>query len=114
MKIDMTNRDLLRYYFSGAFDDYLEYLNELSSPPNKFRADKMRFLNEFKEKLDSFKAKLTPELLDMYVQHYINRVSMGNFYNIVAPTSYIMALNNELRNILKDIERPERPLVEYI
>lgn len=74
----------------------------------------MRFLNEFKEKLDSFKAKLTPELLDMYVQHYINRVPMGNFYNIVAPTSYIMALNNELRNIPKDIERPERPLVEYI
>lgn len=114
MKIDMTNRDLLRYYFAGVIDEYLDYLNELSSPPNKFRADKMRFLNEVKEKLDPFKAKLTPELLDMYVQHYINRVPMGNFYNIVAPTSYIMALNNELRNIPKGIERPERPLVEYI
>ncbi|WP_312398981.1 hypothetical protein [Leuconostoc lactis] len=108
----MSNRELLVYYFSGAFDDYLDYLNELSSPPNKFRADKIHFLNEVKEKLDPFKAKLTPELLDMYVQHYINRVPMGNFYNIVAPTSYIMALNNELRNIPKGIERPESPYAE--
>ena len=112
MKIDMTNRDLLRYYFAGVIDEFLDYLNELPSPPNKFREDKMRFLNEVKEKLDPFKAKLTPELLDMYVQDYINRVPMGNFYNIVAPTNVISALNRELCSIPKTIERPERPLAD--
>lgn len=66
MKIDMTNRDLLRYYFAEVIDEYLDYLNELPSSPNKFRADKMRFLNKVKEKLDPFKEKIIPELRNIY------------------------------------------------
>lgn len=47
----------------------------------------------------------------MYVQHYKERVAMGKFYNVIAPTKVITALNKELNGLVKDIERPNRPQI---
>lgn len=108
MKIDMSNRELLVYYFSGALEDYLDYLKPKGAT-NKYRSDTIRFICDVKDRLDPFKQKLTPKLLDMYVHHYKERVSMGEFYNVIAPTKVITALNKELNGLVKDIERPNRP-----
>lgn len=36
---------------------------------------------------------------------------MGKFYNVIAPTKVITALNKELNGLVKDIERPNRPQI---
>lgn len=74
MKRDMINRELLLYYFSGGLDDYLDYLDKLNNPINGYRMDTIRFIHDVKNQHDPFKKKLTPELLDMYVQHYKEHV----------------------------------------
>lgn len=112
MKINMSSRELLVYYFSGVLDDYLDYLDKLNNPTNGYRIDTIRFINDVKNQLDPFKKKLTPDLLDMYVQHYKERVAMGEFYNVIAPTKVITALNKELNGIVKNIERPNRPQID--
>lgn len=74
MKRDMINRELLLYYFSGGLDDYLDYLDKLNNLTNGYRMDTIRFINGVKNQLDPFKKKLTPDLLDMYVQRYKEHV----------------------------------------
>lgn len=46
----------------------------------------------------------------MYKLKYRENRAFGEFYNIVAPTSYIVALNNELNAIVSKIERPRARL----
>ncbi|WP_259680137.1 hypothetical protein [Leuconostoc citreum] len=65
------------------------------------------FIREIKRVLDEFSLKLTPELKDMYKLKYREKRAFGEFYNVVAPTSYIVALNNELNTIVSKIERPQ-------
>lgn len=109
MKIDMSNRELLVYYFSGALEDYLDYLKPKGAT-NKYRSDTIRFICDVKDRLDPFKQKLTPELKDMYKLKYREKEAFGEFYNVVAPTNYIVALNNELNTIVSKIERPHARL----
>lgn len=79
MKIDMSNRELLVYYFSGVLDDYLDYLKPKGAT-NKCRSDTIRFICDVKDRLDPFKQKLTPELLDMYVKHYKERLGFVDVF----------------------------------
>ena len=105
----MSNRVLLVYYFSGALDDYLDYLKPKGAT-NKYSSDTIRFICDVKDRLDPFKQKLTPELKDMYKLKYREKEAFGEFYNVVAPTNYIVTLNNELNAIVSKIERPHARL----
>lgn len=43
----------------------------------------------------------------MCVSKYKENKPFIEFYNVVAPTGYIMALNKELNQIVNQIERPQ-------
>ena len=46
----------------------------------------------------------------MYVAKYRDNKPFIEFYNVVAPTGYIMALNKELNALVSKIERPKQRL----
>lgn len=105
-----TNREILRSYFMGMIDLQIEYIDKYPDSDNQYRRDNEPFIREIKRVLDEFSIKLTPELKDMYKLKYRENRAFGEFYNIVAPTSYIVALNNELNAIVSKIERPRARL----
>ena len=102
-----TNREILRSYFMGMIDLQIEYMDEYPDSNNQYRRDNEPFIRDIKRVLDEFSLKLTPELKDMYKLKYREKRAFGEFYNVVAPTSYIVALNNELNAIVSKIERPQ-------
>lgn len=102
-----TNREILRSYFMGMIDLQIEYMAEYQDSNNQYRRDNEPFIREIKRVLDEFSLKLTPELKDMYKLKYREKRAFGEFYNVVAPTSYMVALNNELNDIVSKIERPQ-------
>lgn len=101
-----TNREILRSYFMGMIDLQIEYMDEYPDSNNQYRRDNEQFIRDIKRVLDEFSLKLTPELKDMYKLKYREKKAFGEFYNVVAPTNYIVALNNELNAIVSKIERP--------
>ena len=105
-----TNREILRSYFMGMIDLQIEYMDKYPDSDNQYRRDNEPFIREIKRVLDGFSLKLTPELKDMYKLKYREKRAFGEFYNVVAPTSYIVALNNELNAIVSKIERPQARL----
>ncbi|MDI6667398.1 hypothetical protein QMA56_06710 [Leuconostoc falkenbergense] len=48
--------------------------------------------------------------LDHYNKYRYENTPFIEFYNVVAPTGYIMALNKELNQIVSQIERPQDSL----
>lgn len=105
-----TNREILRSYFMGMIDLQIEYMDEYPDSNNQYRRDNEPFIRDIKRVLDEFSLKLTPELKDMYKLKYREKKAFGEFYNVVAPTNYIVALNNELNAIVSKIERPHARL----
>lgn len=105
-----TNREILRSYFMGMIDLQIEYMDEYPDSNNQYRRDNEPFIRDIKRVLDEFSLKLTPELKDMYKLKYREKKAFGEFYNVVAPTNYIVALNNELNAIVSKIERPRARL----
>jgi len=77
---------------------------------NKYRHENTVFVQEIKRVLDEFCKQLTPELKDMYVSKYKENKPFIEYYNVVAPTGYIMALNKQLNQIVSQIERPQERL----
>lgn len=49
----------------------------------------------------------------MCVSKYKENKPFIEFYNVVAPTGYIMALNKELNQIVSQIERPQERLYAW-
>lgn len=49
----------------------------------------------------------------MCVSKYKENKPFIEFYNVVAPTGYIMALNKELNQIVNRIERPQERLYAW-
>ena len=105
-----TNREILRSYFMGMIDLQIEYMDEYPDSNNHYRRDNEPFIRDIKRVLDEFSLKLIPELKDMYKLKYREKEAFGEFYNVVAPTNYIVALNNELNAIVSKIERPHARL----
>ena len=105
-----TNREILRSYFMGMIDLQIEYMDEYPDSNNHYRRDNEPFIRDIKRVLDEFSLKLIPELKDMYKLKYREKKAFGKFYNVVAPTNYIVALNNELNAIVSKIERPHARL----
>lgn len=66
------------------------------------------FIKAVKTDLDEFSSKLSPELKEMYVAKYRDNNPSIEFYNVVAPTGYIMALNKELNALVSKIEQPKQ------
>ncbi|MDM7645659.1 hypothetical protein N2F28_05910 [Leuconostoc falkenbergense] len=67
-------------------------------------------MQEIKRLVNEFCKQLKPELKDMCVSKYKENKPFIEFYNVVAPTGYIMALNKELNQIVNQIERPQERL----
>ncbi|WAM38248.1 hypothetical protein [Leuconostoc pseudomesenteroides] len=105
-----TNREIIKRYFSGMIDLECELIEQDLERSNKYRHENTVFVQEIKRVLDEFCKQLTPELKDMYVSKYKENTPFIEFYNVVAPTGYIMALNKELNNIVSQIERPQERL----
>lgn len=105
-----TNRKILSEYFTGSIDVQVDFMDEYPDNANQYRRYNEPFIREIKRVLDEFSLKLTPELKDMYKLKYREKRAFGEFYNVVAPTSYIVALNNELNAIVSKIERPRARL----
>ena len=105
-----TNREIIKRYFSGMIDLECELIEQDLERSNKYRHENTVFVQEIKRVLDEFCKQLTPELKDMYVSKYKENTPFIEFYNVVAPTGYIMALNKELNKIVSQIERPQERL----
>ena len=102
-----TNHEILKSYFRGTIDLQIEYMDKYQDSDNQYRQENEPFIREIKRVLDEFSLKLTPELKDMYKLKYREKRAFGEFYNVVAPTSYIVALNKELNAIVSKIKRPQ-------
>ncbi|MGR8826344.1 hypothetical protein N2E09_01820 [Leuconostoc citreum] len=102
-----TNHEILKSYFRGMIDLQIEYMDKYQDSDNQYRQENEPFIREIKRVLDEFSLKLTPELKDMYKLKYREKRAFGEFYNVVAPTSYIVALNKELNAIVSKIKRPQ-------
>ena len=105
-----TNRAIIKRYFSGMIGLEYELIAEDLERSNKYRYENTVFVQEIKRVLDEFCKQLTPELKDMYVSKYKENKPFTEFYNVVAPTGYIMALNKELNALTSKIERPKERL----
>ncbi|CUW19059.1 hypothetical protein PB1E_0156 [Leuconostoc gelidum subsp. gasicomitatum] len=77
---------------------------------NEYRRENETFIRAVKTTLDDFSNQLTSELKEMYVSKYKENKPFIEFYNVVAPTGYIMALNKQLNELVGKIERPEQRL----
>ncbi|WP_290046187.1 hypothetical protein [Leuconostoc sp. UCMA20149] len=67
-------------------------------------------MQEIKRLLNEFCKQLKPELKDMCVSKYKYNKPIIQFYNVVAPTDYSMALSKQLNQIVSQIERPKERL----
>ncbi|MGY3743666.1 hypothetical protein [Leuconostoc inhae] len=105
-----TNREILQRYFRGLVDLECELIEQYPERANKYRHENTIFVQEIKRVLDEFCKQLTPELKDMYVSKYKENKPFIEFYNVVAPTSQIMALNKELNVLVSHLERPQERL----
>lgn len=105
-----TNREILKSYFRGIIDLQIEYMNNYPDMNNDYRRENETFIKAVKTALDGFSCKLSPELKEMYVAKYRDNKPFIEFYNVVAPTGYIMALNKELNQIVSQIEQPQERL----
>ena len=105
-----TNRAIIKRYFSGMIGLECELIAEDLERSNKYRYENTVFVQEIKRVLDEFCKQLTPELKDMYVSKYKENKPFTEFYSVVAPTGYIMALNKELNALTSKIERPKERL----
>ncbi|WP_394455231.1 hypothetical protein ACF0HZ_07470 [Leuconostoc suionicum] len=110
MTTTWTNRAILKSYFRGIIDLQIEYMNNYPDMNNDYRRENEAFIKTVKTTLDEFSCKLPPELKEMYVAKYRNNKPFIEFYNVVAPTGYIMALNKELNALVSKIERPKERL----
>lgn len=110
MTTTWANREILKSYFRGIIDLQIEYMNNYPEMNSDYRRENEAFIKTVKTVLDEFSSKLTPELKDMYVCKYKENKPFIEFYNVVAPTSYIMALNKELNALVSKIERPKQRL----
>ncbi|BAX71513.1 hypothetical protein [Leuconostoc mesenteroides] len=110
MTTTWTNREILKSYFRGIIDLQIEYMNNYPDMNNDYRRENEAFIKEVKTALDKFSCKLSPELKEMYVAKYRGNKPFIEFYNVVAPTGYIMALNKELNALVSKIERPKERL----
>ena len=105
-----TNRAIIKRYFSRMIDLECELIEQGLERSNKYRHENTVFVQEIKRVLDEFCTQLTPELKDMYVSKYKENKPFIEFYNVVAPTGYIMALNKQVNQIVSQIERPQERL----
>lgn len=110
MTTTWTNREILKSYFRGIIDLQIEYMNNYPDMNNDYRRENEAFIKAVKIALDEFSCKLLPELKEMYVAKYRDNKPFIEFYNVVAPTGYIMALNKELNVLVSKIERPKQRL----
>lgn len=108
-----TNREILKSYFRGIIDLQIEYMNNYPDMNNDYRRENETFIKAVKTALDEFSCKLSPELKEMYVAKYRDNKPFIEFYNVVAPTGYIMALNKELNQIVSQIEQPQERLYAW-
>ncbi|WP_220738632.1 hypothetical protein [Leuconostoc miyukkimchii] len=114
MTTTWTNREILKIYFRWIIDLQIEYMNNYPDMNNDYRRENEVFIKTVKTDLDEFSCKLSPELKEMYVakSKYKDNKPFIEFYNVVAPTGYIMALNKELNALVSKIERPQERLYE--
>lgn len=105
-----TNRAIIKRYFSGMIDFECELIEQDLKRSNKYRHENTVFVQEIKRLLDEFCKQLTPELKNMYVSKYKEDKPFIEFYNVVSPTSYIMALNKEINQTVSQIERQQERL----
>ncbi|MGO0154947.1 hypothetical protein ACTL31_05060 [Leuconostoc mesenteroides] len=110
MATTWTNREILKSYFRGIIDLQIEYMNNYPDMNNDYRRENEAFIKTVKTVLDEFSSKLSSELKEMYVAKYRDNKPFIEFYNVVAPTGYIMALNKELNALVSKIERPKERL----
>jgi len=113
MTTTWTNREILKSYFRGIIDLQIEYMNNYPDMNNDYRRENEAFIKAVKTDLDEFNSKLSPELKEMYVAKYRDNKPFIEFYNVVAPTGYIMALNKELNQIVSQIEQPQERLYAW-
>lgn len=115
MTTTWTNREILKIYFRWIIDLQIEYMNNYPDMNNDYRRENEVFIKTVKTDLDEFSCKLSPELKEMYVakSKYKDNKPFIEFYNVVAPTGYIMALNKELNALVSKIERPQERLYEW-
>lgn len=105
-----TNRAIIKRYFSRMIDLECELIEQGLERSNNYRDGNTVFVQEIKRVLDEFCEQVTLELKDMYVSKYKENKPFIEFYNVVAPTGYIMALNKQLNQIVSKIERPKERL----
>ena len=105
-----TNREILQRYFKGLVYLECELIEQQPEIINQYRRENVSFVQEIKRVLDEFCRRLTPELKEMYVSKYKENKPFIEFYNVVAPTGYIMALNKQLNELVNKIERPQERL----
>ncbi|KMY78107.1 hypothetical protein WZ78_00720 [Leuconostoc mesenteroides subsp. dextranicum] len=110
MTTTYTNREILKSYFRGIIDLQIEYMNNYPDMNNDYRRENEAFIKAVKTALDEFSNKLSLALKEMYVAKYRDNKPFIEFYNVVAPTGYIMALNKELNALVSKIERPKQRL----
>ena len=113
MTTTWTNREILKSYFRGMIDLQIEYMNNYPDMNNEYRRENETFIKAVKVSLDEFCEQLTPKIKDMYVSKYKENKPFIEFYNVVAPTGYIMALNKQLNQIVSHIERPQERLYAW-
>ncbi|WP_257641343.1 hypothetical protein [Leuconostoc gasicomitatum] len=91
-------------------DLQIDYMDKYPEMTNEYRRENETFIRAVKTTLDDFSNQLTSELKEMYVSKYKENKPFIEFYNVVAPTGYIMALNKQLNELVGKIERPEQRL----
>lgn len=110
MTTTWTNREILQCYFKGMIDIQIDYMEKYPEMTNEYRRENETFIRAVKTTLDDFSNQLTSELKEMYVSKYHDNKPFITFYNVVAPTGYIMALNKQLNELVSKIERPKERL----
>ncbi|MGY3702223.1 hypothetical protein [Leuconostoc gelidum] len=91
-------------------DLQIDYMDKYPEMTNEYRRENEMFIRAVKTTLDDFSSQLTPEVKAMYVSKYHDNKPFITFYNVVAPTGYIMALNKQLNELVGKIERPQERL----
>ncbi|MBU7455218.1 hypothetical protein [Leuconostoc fallax] len=102
-----TYAHLLRSYFDGRIDALI-HLFDMRSQYNKYSREAKQFVEEVKQVIDDFLSEQSPEIQEMYYKKYRDGIPFGDFYNIVAPTNKILALNADLKQRVEAIKQPER------
>ena len=106
IKDNYSTKDILSTGSSNTLKDYVPFFDATAVANLK----KHGAVGVNKTALDEFSNKLSPALKEMYVAKYRDNKPFIEFYNVVAPTGYIMALNKELNALVSKIERPKQRL----